>query len=344
METVLLLFTWLVLTPTVSSPSEVEGRVEAEVSRALEARGSRLHARPSYRPNDPSRPTVCLIHGLNSSSGVFQHWFSVLEQAGYGVLVHDYPDDQALERSCHEFEEQWASFREQQGEHARWSIVAHSMGALLARWLVESETGKGADVERLLLIAPVNGGSPLASGQSLVQLIERSMEVVNKAGNGQAVRQDFARAWASRPLGESAADLRPGSRFLRRLNARSRARGVGYHILAGNRGLINLTARRRVEAQVRLVQADRGVFGGLGRLMLGETGPVLDALTDETGDGCVAVAATKLTGVEDHQILAANHLELIRAPLLFPDPGPIAAWTWAKARLPVPGRPKPDGE
>ncbi len=32
-----------------------------------------FHARPSYRANDPSRPSIVLIHGLNSTSSVFRH-------------------------------------------------------------------------------------------------------------------------------------------------------------------------------------------------------------------------------------------------------------------------------
>jgi hypothetical protein len=51
---------------------------------------------------------------------------------------------------------------------------------------------------------------------------------------------------------------------------------------------------------------------------------LLDELTDGTGDGCVAVERTRLEGVADHVTIHANHAELIRAPLLFPDPGPVA--------------------
>ena len=29
-------------------------------------------------------------------------------------------------------------------------------------------------------------------------------------------------------------------------------------------------------------------------------------------------------GVSDHVVIHANHAELIRAPLLYPDPGPVA--------------------
>ena len=51
----------------------------------------------------------------------------------------------------------------------------------------------------------------------------------------------------------------------------------------------------------------------------------LDEITDGLGDGCVSVVSTRLDGVADHRTLHANHLELIRAPLLFPEAGPVAA-------------------
>ena len=38
----------------------------------------------------------------------------------------------------------------------------------------------------------------------------------------------------------------------------------------------------------------------------------------------MAVTRTRLHGVKDHVVIHANHAELIRAPLLFPDPGPVA--------------------
>ena len=52
---------------------------------------------------------------------------------------------------------------------------------------------------------------------------------------------------------------------------------------------------------------------------------LLDELTDATGDGCVSVEHTRLDGVADHVAIHSNHLELIRAPVLFADPGPVVS-------------------
>jgi hypothetical protein len=60
------------------------------------------------------------------------------------------------------------------------------------------------------------------------------------------------------------------------------------------------------------------------------------------GDGCIAVESTRLEGVADQQTIHANHLELIRAPLFYPDPGPVVSMPyilrWLEADLPVAGK------
>ena len=112
------------------------------------------------------------------------------------------------------------------------------------------------------------------------------------------------------------------------------------HILAGDVAYLNAEARRQVEATVK----GRGALGGIGRMVTSGLSTSLDEITDGLGDGCVSVASTKLEGVADHRVLHANHLELIRAPLLFPDPGPVASmpdllrWLSEDVGRSIPGR------
>ncbi len=115
--------------------------------------------------------------------------------------------------------------------------------------------------------------------------------------------------------------MTPGSDYLRRLNARPRRAGVRYRILAGDSAYLSDQARRQLEARLRFA----GLAGEIGRAVAGGVSTPLDEITDGLGDGCVSVASTRLDGVADHRTIHANHLELIRAPLLFPDPGPVAS-------------------
>ena len=109
----------------------------SEASRHRQTYGMR--ALKSYRPNEPNRPTICLVHGLNSSSGGFVHMIPWLEEAGYGIVIYDYPFNRRLEESCAIFARDWAAFRREVRDKLPWSIVAHSMGAFLARSLVEDD-------------------------------------------------------------------------------------------------------------------------------------------------------------------------------------------------------------
>ena len=307
----------ITLAPRLLEPAgrpDWERRLRDLASRASKEveRRSRygFHARPSHRPNDPHRPTICLIHGLNSTSGVFRHMVGPLEEAGYGLVIYDFPYNRDLDETSAAFRRDWAEFRAKAGDARPWSIVAHSMGSLLARSYVEDEAF-AKDVVSLIMIAPPNHGSSLAHAQTFLQMVQ-SVQAMNGS------RRTDPLALLGDGLGAAADDMTPGSGYLRALNGHRRREGVRYHILAGDVGYLNAEARRQIEARSKLL-------GGIGRLVASGVSSPLDEITDGRGDGCVSVSSTRLEGVGDHRTLHANHLELIRAPLLFPDPGPVAS-------------------
>ena len=304
-----------------------------ELSRQAELEAKRqaqygLHALKSYRPNDPNRPTVCLVHGMNSSSYGFVHMIKPLEDAGFGVVVFDYRFNRELRETCDLFAKEWKAFRARKGEKRDWALVGHSMGCLVARDYVEGPKFAD-DVSTLIMLAPVNQGSSLAKTQTLLQWLDgvkltgnkRTSEALAKIGDG---------------LGEAANDITPGSPFLKELNAKPRREGVAYHILAGNRGLVSEAARAQIDAQFGQAKRKAGLLSSLTRAVIGDDllGG-LDEISDGTGDACVSVERTKLDGVDDHVTIHANHAELIRAPVLFSDPGPVPCMPqllkWLKA-------------
>ena len=178
----------------------------AEAARHRQSYGMR--ALNSYRPNDPRRPTICLVHGLNSSSRGFVHMLPWLEEAGYGIVVFDYPFNRSIAESCQVFARDWAAFRNEVKDKFPWSIVAHSMGALLARSLVEDEAAPARDVRSLILIAPVNQGSNLAKMQTAVQLMN-GLQAINGQDKTKAMMN------LSDGMGQAAQDMLPGSAFLK---------------------------------------------------------------------------------------------------------------------------------
>ncbi len=214
----------------------------ALAARARQAYG--MHALRSFRANDPTRPTICLIHGLNSSSRGFVHVIPLLEEAGYGIVVYDYPYNRGLKESSTIFARDWAAFRRETRDRLRWSIVGHSMGALLARALVEDDATWAGDVSSLIMIAPVNQGSQLAKVQTIMQISSGL-----KAINGKDATK--AMLTLSDGLGQAAVDMLPGSAFLRALNRRRAARG-SYLPYPGRRSRI---------FDPRGASADRGSSG-----------------------------------------------------------------------------------
>ncbi len=311
----------VVVPPDALSPAHradfaarLERLAETVQSAARVAGSYGMRARPSYRPNDPARRTVCLVHGLNSTSDSFVYLAPALEEAGFGIVLYDYPFNRDVATSAAAFGEAWRSFRVAHSDRQPWAILTHSMGAYLARAYVEGDH-YGGDVSTLILIAPPNHGAALARNQSLLQLVQGI----------QAASSDRIAALAnlSNGIGEAAADLMPDSAFLKSLNARPRRAGVAYHILAGSAGFVTPETRRRVEHQLGLLSQGGGLVGGLARLAAGSLQAQLDEASAGTGDGCVTIASTRLEGVADHVVIPANHVELIRAPLLYPDPGPI---------------------
>ncbi len=293
---------------------DLAARAEDEVRRRS---NYGMHALKSYRPNDGSRPTVLLVHGLNSTSRVFKHLIGTLEGAGFGLVVYDFPYNRRLNDSCARFRDDWEAFRRHAGESRPWAIVAHSMGSLLARSYVERECGHAGDVSTLIMIAPPNAGSAL----SKIHTVREFLKGTRAVGGGQTAD---AFMHLGDGLGEAAGDMSPGSAFLGALNRRPRRDGVAYHILAGDVGFLNPAIRRRIEAQVALLGGAQGLLGRVARAASVDVTEGFDELTDGSGDGLVTVERTRLVGVDDHVTIHANHLELIRAPLLYPDPGPIA--------------------
>ena len=314
----------LTIDPIVMTPARRDDwlRRVRDLARESEREARRrtqygMHALKSYRPNDPGRPTVCLVHGVNSSSVGFVHMIRPIEEAGYGVVVFDYRYNRSLEESCRQFASDWTAFRRKSGETRPWALVTHSMGGFLARDYVEGPSYQG-DVSTLIMIAPVNQGSHLAKTQTFLQLLN-GVQAVNGRKTSDAL------AHLGDGMGEAANDMTPGSFFLTTLNARPRRPGLSYHILAGDVGVIPGPTRRQIEAQVEAARSQRGILGGLTRIAVGDDlTDRLDEITDGTGDGCVSVARTRLDGVADPVVIHANHAELIRAPLLFADPGPVA--------------------
>ncbi len=109
-------------------------------------------------------------------------------------------------------------------------VFAHSMGALVTRSCVEA-WGGDEFVDRCFLAGPPNEGTRLASARRLIPWIGTLL--LNQLSPAPPT---LIASWALKKISDDAVgpdDLRPGSDFLRQLNASMAEVKVPYYILAG---------------------------------------------------------------------------------------------------------------
>jgi hypothetical protein len=104
--------------------------------------------------------------------------------------------------------------------------------------------------------------------------------------------------------------------------------------------LISRDVRQQAQAQLEAMSRSGSLLSVFTRVAGREVGSILDEISDGSGDGCVAVERTRLPGVEDHVTIRANHAELIRAPILFADEGPVACMPYVLRWLQADLKPK----
>ena len=290
------------------------------------------------RPNDPRRPTVCLVHGMNSSSGGFVHMIRAARggrvTASWSTTIRS---TATWTSRAEPFRRDWQEFRREAGETRPWAIVAHSMGALVARSYVEEPTATAGDVSTLILIGAGEPGVEPGQGAD-------APAVARRPAGGQRGKTGRRPGPPGRRPGRGRRRHHcPGSAFLKALNRRPRRAGSPITSWRATSGSCRRGAAAGRGAGRRLPGA-----GGAARRAWPGSRPARPAgaarRARPTGPATAASRSqrTRLDGVTDHVTIHANHVELIRAPLLFPDPGPVACMPyllrWLEAGRSATGR------
>jgi triacylglycerol lipase len=117
-------------------------------------------ARPVAAQADPAgKELVVLLHGMGRTSYSMAPMKEALEAAGFDVLNIGYSS------YCCGIAELGATIREQiaaeRGTHARVHFVGHSLGGIIARWIL-TQPSPPPGVGRLVMLAPPNQGSQSA--------------------------------------------------------------------------------------------------------------------------------------------------------------------------------------
>jgi len=114
-------------------------------------------------------------------------------------------------------------------------IVAHSMGGLVSRWFIEREGGNQGVVQHLVMLGTPNDGSPWPTVQDWA-ITAITFGLNSFSAVAWPVRALSLLVGAIEGIDIALDQLKPGSSVLQSL-ANSADPGVGYTIIAGNRGV-----------------------------------------------------------------------------------------------------------
>lgn len=256
-----------------------------------------------WRTVKRKQPVVIAIHGMNSDAASVSSLLAAARRNDFACGTFQYPNDQPIEQSARLLANELHRFH-QQHRQRRVALVTHSMGGLVARAAVEDPALDLDYVEQLIMIAPPNQGSVLAECNFGLDVWEHALV------SSRRERANRFYAAIEDGLSEAAHDLRPGSRFLRDLNARSRNPRVRYSIILGTRS--PLTEQDRAAMHDTMERAgDRNRWTRFfGARVLAWTAD-LEEVVDGKGDGLVAVKRGRLDGVEDIVTRRFGHIRVL---------------------------------
>lgn len=256
--------------------------------------------------DQPAKNVVIFVHGLESSSHALRDWVKVAKAEGFPCGAFQYPNDQAISKSAELLAEELHEFAAAHSDR-RVSLVAHSMGGLVCRAVIEDSNEDPGNIRQLIMVATPNHGSNLAYFGFALEVASPIIDAQRqkKVGSFMAAMEDG--------LGEASEDLIPDSVFLGKLNRQRRNRNVEYSLFLGNQGLISESELVEMREQtVEQGAKNRWVrfFGSRAEKWLAD----LDEVVEGKGDGVVAVERSRLEGVDDTVVLKFGHMNVLEAP------------------------------
>lgn len=246
------------------------------------------------------KPIVVLVHGYNSRPEKLAGLQSSLQSGGKQprvVWTFRYPNDGPIRESGELLAAELSRLRKAHPD-AHVTLVAHSMGGLVARTALEDAELDPGNVGQLIMVATPNQGSHLAYLPGGFDLLEHVAKRNTDVGRFKASWKDG--------LNEARSDLRPDSKFLRELNSRPRNPRVRYSILLGDSAALSKEAVDEVTRLLKTAQEKSKTLTFLSPRL----DPILNdprEFTRGQGDGVVAVERGRLSGVEDTVVLSFRH-------------------------------------
>ena len=285
--------------------TQIREKVKAEFPGKVRETESRYGLEPAF---GPSRHTVgravILVHGMDDPGKVWMYLQPRLADNGFRVWILSYPNDQPIFESARFFFEQMQSVRKR-GE-ATVSIVAHSMGGLVAREMLTQPglsypaavaEGRVPEVDRLIMVGTPNHGSEMAHFRIFGEFRD---QLANLLKGDYAWIEGFVDG-----AGEAGVDMLPGSPFLDALNSRPHPGSLNMAVIAG---VMDASAEDDIR---RFVAGMTERLPGNMHDAAAAVGDFLTAMVRGLGDGLVSVDSATLDGYPLH-IVQGSHLSIIR--------------------------------
>ena len=278
-----------------------------------------VHFLPDEQDGDVQPPPsidrlVLLVHGLDDPGTNWRDLAVALRGEGYLVATFEYPNDGPIPDAADRMAEALVSLRVVGVLHV--DIVAHSMGGLVARDLLTRNAhyagdGRGSherpSIDRLVMLGTPNHGTVLAELRGIAEVREQAVRLLRGEGHWLGFLADGE--------GQAAIDLQPDSTFLADLNTRPLASHTRHTIIAAR--LIPMDGEKLSDASTTLRRWAEapGAPAWASRLRSSEALEALadlaDTISGTVGDGLVTLDSVRLDGVEDFEVVDANHLSMI---------------------------------
>jgi pimeloyl-ACP methyl ester carboxylesterase len=250
---------------------------------------------------------VLIVHGFASAPDELRNVEARLAAAGHATAQFGYRSRNGVQVAARDLSSALHEFAKNHPQ-VKVTIVAHSMGGLVSRWMLEHAELAPAPkcVVQLIMVATPNHGSDLAFPGLAGPPIRLPLVEIVPSRVGKLVSD------ITEEVNVSLRDLRPESKVLRHLNQLDRNSAVSYSIILGTRGNLNSEVPSAIDGLLRLHRRGR-----VERIVSEQFTYLRTQLGDEMltgqGDGVVSLQSGLLDGVTDVLVLPMHHNDILRS-------------------------------
>lgn len=235
---------------------------------------------------------IAILHGWSDESKSFRPLRGFLQKNGYDahpIWLGDYvstDDDVRIEDAARRMQEVVAEKLASGELKAPFDLIVHSTGGLVAReWLAAHHPdGKDAPVKRLIMLAPANFGSRLASlGKSMIGRVAKGWNNWLETGKGMLDALELGSAYQRRLALRDLFDVSGG-----RAEGPYGEKKVWPFVITGTRGYASMMRQivneQGADGTVRAAAANLNAVGLTLDFSAGAQEPKLTAWTPRAGD------------------------------------------------------------